>query len=284
MIRKSLIVFIIIFAAFNIYLRSSHPQFDAFQYQYQLNVIRAQKYVYDTKRTSSTVMLGTSLSGQLPIPDSIYHLSFPGLNIADGIEVIKAANILPRTVFIETNYFFRDPSESFTSLFTNEINNQAKIWLPGMRDQNQPANILLSKLKPEKKVTERPSPDKDAVAPALYEKLLARQEVLYKQVDTALVNRGVDRLSAFVEKITASGAQVCFFEMPIALQLESSPQCMIVREKLQERFGHQANVHFLPVPANHQYQTTDGIHLNQAGLWDYGVYFMQETAALLQKP
>ncbi|RBL92906.1 hypothetical protein [Chitinophaga flava] len=281
MIRKSLLVFIVIFAAFNIYLTVSKKQFNEYQYQYQLNVIRAQKYIYDAERKPSAVMLGTSLSALMHLPDSIYNLSLPGLNVADGIEVVRTIHTLPKTVFIESNYFFRDGSESFKDIFSNRINNQLKIWLPGMRDQNQPPNILLSVLKPQKNKEERPAPENDAVpSPALFANLLTRQESIYKTVDTLLVNRGLDRLTEFVKDITASGGKVCIFEVPVSASLVPLPLTTVIREKLRVRFQHLENVYFLNAPKDHKYQTVDGIHLSHSSLWDYSMYFREETARL----
>ncbi len=284
MIRKSLIVFIVIFAAFNIYLKTSQKQFDAFQYQYQLNVIRAQKYIYDPEHNPSSVMVGTSLSAMLPLPDSIYNLSMPGLNIADGIEVVKAVPRLPRTVFIETNFFFSVPSKPFADLFSNSVNNQMKIWLPGMRDQNQPANILMSAFRTNSKVVERPSPENDAIpAPALFEKLLEKQKNRFKEADTLVINREMEKVAEFVQLVTASGGKVCFFEMPVENVLESLPLTTVVREKLHSRFQHLENVYFLDPPKEHNYRTMDGIHLSHTGLWDYSIYFREEMTRLFGK-
>lgn len=281
MIRYSIITFIVLFAGFNIYLRVSNKEFNTPQYQYQGNVMGAQKYIYGTKLPEQ-VMIGTSLSAVVPTDSlqGLYKLSMPGLSMMDGLEILKKRAEFPKKVFIEINYFLKPETASFQSLFNSPVNNKIKKELPAMKEENQPVSILMDKLRNRSKPAAGMPAVNDTVARDVFEGLLKGQFELYTQsIDRNQLNNVLIKIEQDVMAMINQGSEVCFFEMPVDSSLEVLPRTLTIRGAIKNRFKGHPHIHFIPVPEG-EFRTKDGIHLIERDAWKFASYFKREADSI----
>ena len=282
MIRKSLITCLCCFIIYSLFLVFFKEGKKTGQYQYQENIIKAERYLYAAK-PYRCVMTGSSLSDKMLVDSlpGMYSLSLPGLHPLDGIHVIESGKYLPDTVFIETNFFFGPEDKSFTGHFNSKFRNTLKRELPALLESNQPVGIaryFISSLfhKEKKAESERVIKNEISIPQSVFSRLLRGKQEAYQVIDSAAVDSGLSVLSGAVESLTSRGCKVCFFEMPISPELEELPMPVYIRQSIEKRFGKMANTGFIRLPASHDYKTLDGIHLNEYGAREYTRYFKSE--------
>ncbi|MDO6435416.1 hypothetical protein Q4E93_32670 [Flavitalea sp. BT771] len=283
MIRKSIITCVGCFVVYNLFLFVSRGEKKTGQYQYQENIIKAERYLYAAK-PYRCVMTGSSLSDKMLVDSlpGMYSLSLPGLHPLDGIRIIESGKYFPDTVFIETNFFFGPEDKSFTGHFDSKIKNTLKRKLPALLESNQPVGIaryfIGSFFHQEKKGSNaRVLKNEINIPESVFSRLLRGKAEAYQVIDSAAVDSGLSVLSAEVNTLISHGCKVCFFEMPISPELEDLPMPVYVRQSIEKRFDGMANVGFIRLPASRDYKTLDGIHLNEYGAREYTRYFKSEV-------
>lgn len=279
MIRYSLIIFLLLFATFSTFIWLKKKEFNSVQYQNQENVIKIQHFLYNEKPLRA-IVVGTSLSAKLSTDslEGVYNLSMAGLSVLDGLHILFLRNEIPPVVFIETNYFFKAESKDFTSQFDSKASNYIKSKLPALQDENQPAGIVkhyLRKPEPKTGIPQNDQPLSDDV----FGKLLMMQQETYKQPDTTRIRQSLQVLETSVQEIIKRGSTVCFFEMPVHPALDTLPLSEMIRSTIKRTFPQ---IHYIEKPSGITFNTTDGIHLDKVGIWQYSQYF-RETASTIIK-
>jgi hypothetical protein len=243
MIKKSLIAFITLFILYTIFI-SLRPKLSSSQHQWQDNVIKAQRYIYNNSDTLNNVIIGSSLSCRL-IMDSLpsfYNLSFGGQSVFDGLKILKNKNKLPKKVFIETNVVLRGESVDFTNSLFSPLSFLEKYFL-SLRADKQPIaisikyfsalrvrikNFIKTKIQlflKTKNINQEITQTKEITNPILkhdelFDKMLNLQIASYsKQPDTNLLNKQLLLLTEYVKYLKTNGVKVFFFEMPVNYNL-----------------------------------------------------------------
>ena len=288
MLRKSFIIFAILFALFNIAATYTQPDAQYAQSDFQRNMINADKYIYSNINYKA-VILGSSLAYRVPT-DSLpgfYNLALSGMSVYDGGAVLLSHKTLPKTVFIEINVIQRPRSESFSPEFESPVYGFFKRIFPALRTENQPV-ILIKKAIYQIKASIHPIPvsksrNKIAVRNIylpykLFKPLLAIQIKDYSTRDTALANKAIVSLKQLVQKIEARGSKVVFFEMPVNPVIQQSPKATLIKKLVAKNFPqHQ----FIPIPS-FTFKTRDGLHLAQKEAVDYTLYFKDQAARYIK--
>ncbi|GAB2973197.1 hypothetical protein GCM10027049_04000 [Mucilaginibacter puniceus] len=288
MIKKSFIIFAILFALFNIAATYTQPDVKYAESDFVRNVINADKYIY-SNMDYKAVILGSSLAYRMPT-DSLpgfYNLALSGMSVYDGGAVLLSRKTLPKTVFIEINVIQRPKSESFSQEFESPVYAFFKRIFPALRTENQPV-ILIKKAIDQIKASLRPKPTpkprnkmaaKNIYLPdRLFKPLLAIQIKDYSKRDTTLANIALVSLKQLVQKIEERGTQVILFEMPVNPVIQQSPKATLIRELVTKNFPHHP---FIPIPS-FTFKTRDGLHLAQKEVSDYTLYFKDQTARYIK--
>ncbi len=283
MIKRSLVIFAILFALFNIAATYTQPDDKYAQSDFQRNVIKADQYIY-SHYDYNAVILGSSLAYRIPT-DSLpgfYNLALSGMSIYDGGAVLLSRKTIPKTVFIEINVIQRPKSESFSQEFESPVYVFFKRIFPALRAENQPV-ILIKKAIGQVKASVQPKPGlkrRNKIAARniylperLFKPLLTIQIKDHSTRDTALANKAIVTLKQLVQKIEARGSKVILFEMPVNPIIQRSPKATLTRGLVAINFPrHQ----FIPVPPT-TFKTRDGLHLAQKEAVDYTLYFKKQT-------
>jgi hypothetical protein len=268
MIKKSALTFLVLFIGLSLFLFINKTSFKSTQYQYQGNVIKAQKYLYSDS-IPALAMVGTSLSVNLNMDSlpGVYNLSMPGLSLFDGLNIISSKQALPAIILIEANSSFKPASANFTNAFNFKPFNFLKAHLVALRDENQPVGITLHYIKSLHKT--KATPDTNATPAHLFEEMVQLNKDNFNHTDTSIFRTSQELLFKKVQEITDRGTKVCFFEMPVNKALQHLPGSDAMQENIINHFKSNLNVFFIPSDIDHSYKTTDGVHLNPNELLTY---------------
>jgi hypothetical protein len=268
-----LLIFLVLFGTFNIVVKMGKRKLKSDQYQYQTNIIKIDRYLYNDT-TPKKVILGSSLSARL-VPDSIpgiSNLALAGMSIFDGFNIIARKSTFPKVIFIETNIITRGESPVLKEVLNSNVNYKLKGTFPALRDEYQPVGMIKGILyKYKKEVHEQQS-----VNPELFNELLADQLKQYSNKDTTSIHKATLQLKAEVKKLESHGITVCFFEMPINNKLSTSPYANNMRQEITRTFPHN---NFISMPSEH-YTTVDGLHLVPIEAAKYSAYFESQASII----
>ncbi|MDJ1499227.1 hypothetical protein [Xanthocytophaga agilis] len=245
--------------------------------------------------TEANVIVGSSLSAKL-LMDSLSHfdnLSFSGLSIFDGLNLILEKGNLPKTVFIETNLVLRPENTQFKEDLFSPIPFYTKKLIPAFRDGQQPMAVfghyleknvtqnILTKFESIKNSTDKPLVS--ALSPALFEKMLSNEIQNYSVIpQEKLIQERFEKLNTIINYLNSKKVDIVFFEMPIHERLCHSPVSNVVRSSFYQYFSKK-KYYYITQPSCADYQTTDGLHFNSADALRYTSYFKSQVQKYLSR-
>jgi hypothetical protein len=286
MIKRTIIVAILLFITYSIFVISFAPRWwNASQHQWQDNVIKAQKFIYNDKDAYNNVIVGSSLSCRLVI-DSIpqtYNLSFGGQSIFDGLKILTHVEKLPKIVFVEMNEVLRAEDKKFTSSLFSSMLYYPKKKLLSLREDKQPLGIIGAKisyrliglsiihLKSFFHLSQDSMSNNNGTD--LFSKLLQLQFEGYSKLPSQLlIDESFNNLKKYVAELEKKDINVVFFELPINSKLVNTPRANIIRKTFYDYFPKK-EYNYIPLPDSTQYITTDGIHLGGNEALQYTLFF-----------
>jgi hypothetical protein len=281
------------------------PSLRASTHQWQDNIIKAQKYIYEESPQINNMIIGSSLSRRLNmdnLPD-FANLSFNGLSIFDGLNILKHKELSTKNVFIETNFVLRNGNDNFDKTLFGPVLFTLRKYLLSLRDDRQPIPIVISGLyNCESRIIEsvnllkylikdgikmmlgplanslkkKPS-ETNLKKDELFNKLLKYQIDYYsKKPDNKLIEEKFALLLENVEFLKKRNVNVIFFEMPTNNSLRELPLSSIVRNKFHQYFPKEA-YQYIEVPKGSYCLTGDGIHLARDEAIEYTLYFKAQV-------
>lgn len=281
MVRKTLLLAGLLFVMYSVFVAFLAPTWwSASQHQWQDNVVKAQKFIYNERDSYENVIVGSSLSARL-VMDSIpntYNLSFGGQSIFDGLNILTHSTQLPKTVFIEMNFVDRAEDKTFTSSLYSVLFYPKKA-LVSLRDDKQPIGIIGSKMS-YRLIGKLIAPIKSFLgltsetnsSADFFSKMLQMQKNGYSQLpNDSLINESFNNLSRYVSDLEKKKVEVVFFEMPVNSELVDLPAARVKREVFYKRFPG-SRYKYIPMPESEKYVTTDGVHLNEQEALKYTMY------------
>lgn len=278
-ITRICIIFLAIFVIYNAFLLIFTPQNTTSQNQWQNNMIFAEDFIYEAKidkvakeSVYNAIIVGSSMSarlwGELLRKAHIYNLAFGGGSALSGLHIIKNANKLPKTIFVESNIAFLRGSDRkmLDSLFGVDFT--LKKYIPALLVKYQPINVFLSLLKRKagRSVEEKLAKTRNE---KLYKDSLQRALQGYNQSISGY-EADLAELKALLGYFESKGVEIVFFEMPIDESLAHTRQMQESRAILRKNFAYP----FLPLPDYAKYQTTDGIHLLERSAFEFSNDFL----------
>ncbi|HNR56263.1 MAG TPA: hypothetical protein PKJ19_13925 [Flavobacteriales bacterium] len=281
MIRRSLLVFALLVAGYALFIRFLKPaDLNTVQHQASGNRISAEEYVFAPDDPEATVIVGSSLAFRIALdslPPHTSNLSFGGLTVYDGLELVRRSGKHPKRVVVETNMIFKEPDRAFLDALFQPGLYELRKAVPMLREENQPSGVLVGYLKRGMKEGDA-SAASQADSMEVSENLFNTNRAIFAQVPPDSVQtRYLDRLEAEVKALEAQGIDVVFLEVPISAELMASPLARRAREAIQVRFPHHP---FLRNEAT--WRTADGLHLQWHNAQRYSRWLGAELRALDQ--
>lgn len=274
------------------------------QSNYDLNVIKAQKYLYEPELYKKLIV-GSSLGNRIDsrlFSEDYYFLTFSGLGSADGLEIIKNTTVPPDIVFIEMNVLERAMNEDFTKDALNWGFNNFNDYLPSTHKAHKPTAILQKPLaylvyglhnqfKEDNKTAEskmleqqitttklKTSVDsiskKPSIAATTHFKFIEHK---YKQVvpESKLLEL-MTELKHYVEDLDQKNVKVVFYEMPVSESLKNLEKPMQIRNAFYKTFPVD-NYDYIMAPSDFKVRSNDGIHLTGKSISEYSQFFAEQT-------
>ena len=277
MIRRSLLVFVLLVIVYAAYIAFLKPELNTAQHQASGNRISAEQFLFSPHVTGSTVIVGSSLAFRIELDSLAPHtsnLSFGGLSVHDGLELVRRSGKKPARVVIETNMLFKEKDRGFLeALFQPGLYEMRKV-APILREENQPTGVLVGMIKKRMKNTEDPAsaePDSMSMSENLFD---TNRGIFAKVPADSTQQRFLGMLKHEVQALEARGVQVLFMEVPISAELMTSPLAVRTRETVAQQFP---NHHF--IRSDRTWRTTDGLHLEWHNAQRYSRWLAKELDA-----
>jgi len=252
--------------------------------QRQGNVIRAQRYLYGSDGSWSSVIVGSSLANKIVATNlpGYYNLAFDGLGNFDGLNVLVQSKHLPKTVFIEMNEALRRQSSSLSaSLFTPGLS-QLRAALPFLREDSEPALLLRRVIEARKRDMPLAGTNDMMMNTVVFNSQLAYLVELDSHIpDADVIRQCFDQLSSYVNELNKRGVSIVFFEMPVDTNICQSPRAKAIRAAFYEHFPTNL-FRYINQPDCAAYQTSDGMHLPPTQALKYTEYFRSQVKCSTQ--
>ena len=280
MIRKSFFAALVILGAYHFVLPHLSKRFYQILGQQRGVYLRAQHYLYDVPQETK-VIVGGSMAGMLNddlLGPGYVKLTVPGDSSFTALEIIRRTGNKPKAVLIETNAFVKDVNqEVIRDLFSpglHEVRRYSEIF----REQGRPSNFVAgfveacvrktclwtSAILSRGKSASVSSPATAGLNPVLGSNL---KRIYHDEYDSepspAFLTKQTKQLADYVDLLSRNGSICILFEMPIDSSLSNLSGPRAWREAMKERFPEK-EYHWLSFERNHNYQTSDGIHLVRA--------------------
>ena len=155
------------------------------------------------------MIVGSSLSKRLETDSltNFYNLSFNGLSIFDGLEILENKYRFPKNVFIEINVIVRDQNKNFNEIISSPILNVLKRQFMILRTDKQPLTYARNLLK--KSSTNKDSNSENEISYEIFQKLLLLQKESYSEkIDSVDMNKKFQKLTYFVNLLESNGVTI----------------------------------------------------------------------------
>lgn len=304
MLKKIFIYTVLLWIVYNIALSILTIEKLNPQSNYDFNVIKAQKYLYEPELFSN-VIVGSSLGNRIDsklFSEDYCFLTFSGLGSADGLEIIKHAAVPPDIVFIEINVLERAMNKDFTEEALNWSFNNFNDYLPSTHKAHKPTSIIEKPLAylvygvynqfkehdtiaeyrvPEQPITTTKSntsvdsiSKRPSMAATTHFKFMAQK---YMQVvpEHRLLEL-MTELKHYVEILNQNKVKVVFYEMPVSESLKNLEKPRQIRHAFYKTFPKE-NYEYIMAPADFKVISNDGIHLTAKSILEYSEFFREQT-------
>ena len=260
MIKRSFLVFVLLAAAYALFIHFVDPDWDTTQHLQNGNRIKAEEFLFSPDDPQATVIVGSSLAYRIELdslPKNTWNLGFGGLSIYDGLELINRAGRTPGLVLIETNVLFRSPDEGFLDALFEPGLYHARRSVPIMREENQPSGVLYGWIRRsllKNAGTDRSEEEEGEPNQVMLQEHRTNYALLPAKEEQEIF---MGTLRAGVNELEKRGVKVVFFEIPIHEELEEMPLSELGRDLIATHFPDHA---FLRIERR-KWNTTDGLHL-----------------------
>ena len=262
MIKKSLLTAVICVLLHALFV-ALFPNAGAATNQWQDNIIKSQKYLYQTE--ADTCIVGTSLSARLlhdSIP-SIQNLAFGGCGAVDGLRII---------LLIETNLFFHSGSPSLIQSTTEGFKPLVIPCLPSLQEQYSPICLLSGLMMKVAGINPQGTGSSTVNLAQLRESIEREKEKTEEYLLSAeeLKERSETMLS-LLKQLEEKNVKIVFFEMPINKELLQTENNEQVRQNVTKLFPPDKYTYLSTDTTS--YLTTDGMHLGFEEQKKYSHFF-----------
>lgn len=279
MIRRSLLVFAALVVGYALYIKFGKPELNTVQHQASGNRISAERYVFAPEQADETVIVGSSLSFRIAmdsLPSYTNNLSFGGLTVYDGLELVRRSGKRPKRVLVETNMIFKEADRAFLDAVFQPGLYELRKAAPILREENQPSGVLVGYIKRSLKEEGAGPGAAEPDSMAMSENLLNTNRGIFgKLPPDSTQQRFLNSLSQEVNALEANGAEVIFLEVPISEELMRSPLAVRAREAVAQRFPSHRFIR-----TDRTWRTTDGLHLEWHNAQRYSRWLGAELRAL----
>lgn len=252
---------------------------------WQNNTVRLQRYAYSDLSNSNIVVVGSSLTANLPIYDissSVINLGMSAGCAQTGIEAVERKFTKPALLLIETNETInRKVDKQMINSIYNPFLYKIRLYLPMFREEYKPVSYisprffyLLNKLMTLGGLMNKPKEikaefnfDKKSTDPLINEAVEKNKKPLLES-QKAVLRQETEYLKFKLLKIRKNGVRVVLFDIPRDPRLEATVAEKQKKALMKEIFPVK-DFEWLPEPPPRDWKTLDGVHLVGSDAKDY---------------
>jgi hypothetical protein len=283
---------------FTIYLVKRKSPLSANQSQWSDNIIKTQRFLYEYDKKHYSCILGSSVSSSIVSDklskNNIYNLSLIGHGVLDGLQVVKHKQILPETLFVEMNFVSRSANIDFLDkVVGNDYVVRLKEFIPLFREKYVPIGLFsncfadiyersrmnfyynyIVQIIKNKIIVKRESHVPVLAKNDWFDKLIIQQKRSYTDIGFEQKNN-IDLVVSILKDLEISGVKIFFYEVPMHCDFEQASVILFNKASLRTAFATQ-NDKFIKSLDCKNFITSDGIHLDSKGNYEFTNYFIEQ--------
>ena len=264
-------------------------------HQWENNLIRVQRYAYHNSSNLNIVLVGSSLTENIPtsyIDSHVINLGMGGGCAQTGIEAVRRKSSKPAILLIEINetIAIKTDTQMIDSIY-NPFLYSIRLYSPMLRQEYQPATNfiprfvpLLNKLLEANGVTNKTNKQRNSkpvvnVDSNLTDKLISQEVEANKnplsEKEESVLREQAEIIRSQISQIRKNGVRVILFNVPGEGRIQNTVKQKQVRGLLGELFSIN-DFEWLPEPPLRQWATYDGIHLVNSDAKDYAIFIRNQ--------
>lgn len=250
--------------------------------QWQGNIVRLQKYAYDRHLKLDLVLVGSSLTANIPtdiIGKHVVNLGLNGGATQTGLEVAIRQEVKPKFLLVEINntitrkidkqviesnynpflYNLRRYVPSFREEYKPSI--QTILMFDELRNKfKKPAKPVEKKIAAEKTDSQESTDEHSSLGNTIVSQLIQSNSQPLSAKEKNLLTQEAQYIKLQISKIERDGTHVILYNVPGDHRLENTLAVRQSRLLMKELFPAN-NFEWLPEPPARQWLTGDGAHL-----------------------
>lgn len=282
MIKKSIIIAIVLLAAYEAVIRFCNIKWDTSQNDKSANIISAQNFIYNLSNeqtAADTLIIGSSMSRKLvnqELGKNFYNLAFNAWSAYDGLELVKLTKRKPACLLVETNVVGNQSLSEAVEGSLSPVSFYSNKTFTSFQLQNQPVGLLVGSIKEALKAKIEAMKQQKRQDTALYKLNIANEKnVQQKPLPDSVYENRFTVLKNLVEGFQKQGIPVLFFELPVDAELIHTATAEKNRYYFKKYFPESEYRH-IALPAENKYIYSDGIHLSLQSAPVYTKYLKEE--------
>jgi hypothetical protein len=270
MIKKTFIIFIILFVGLNVWLTywdGMKPMEHAGVYI--RNNIRHEKFILSEVHYD-TVLVGSSMAARLNL-DSIFdesiNITSEGGSFSSGLSFIKMRDKLPSLALLEVNAFVRFDLDIITKPYEITALNTIKSKVPLLQSKYRLAcNTVHNSLPAFEKVLLN-LPKEGVVAK---KKEISNEPFYISRISEENYGKNIEEINDFIQFASNNNIQVLLVEMPFEKGIQD-PLFRKARE-MAKQYATQDHIHYIESDSFNEMVLTDHVHLSAKSATSFSVW------------
>lgn len=282
----SLLFLVLLASGYWVLVAVVQPTWRPVQTQWETNVATVQDFLYQPE-APRVVVIGSSMSRRLLpeyLPEDHFNLSCLGGKVFSLMEIIRRSGKYPELLLVEANSISVDHDRELVEHVFHPMMEPARRRLPILQDRYKPFSLIFG---PAINAGARAVAGRNEAKPV---QPTAARNRAYKEMvkdanrrlGTPLPQKTIDlewrMLKDYLNDLRAHGTQVVFFFIPVnpsGCRSAILEQKFALLEARKEEFGYQV----IPMPDCTEYQTSDGVHLEQPSAEKFALYLQERLKA-----
>lgn len=248
--------------------------------QWQANIIKAEKYIYSQNSNSSTVMVGSSLTNNLPtqyLSDRAINLGMSGGSSQTGLEIVRRKETKPSLLLVELNDTIgRELDARLIDPLFHPLMSVIKLYLPMFRQEYRPTSVLVQYLENEykrKKGIEVKHQDEKQIVKSDFrkktiERLVENRSIELNAQQKQLIVKQSEFIKTQIIDLQKKGVRVILFDIPGEPVVDNTIKQKQIKQIIKSVFPENS-FKWLPESSERTWVTSDGIHLLQSNAKKY---------------
>jgi hypothetical protein len=245
------------------------------------NWIKCESYLLDRSIRPEVVLIGSSLTANLPsevMSKDVFNLGLGGDSAWTGLEIIRSrTDYRPRLIVVEaSDLLLRDANHEFLRSLLNPMWLAVRRALPILRREYQPTGVLLKQVARwnNHQTTEKPdanSPNFFSITTRLLEQARITADAGLTQVESKDLRMACARLRALMADLQKDGIRCVLQHVPGDSFLADSLRSRELVTLLNQEFP-ATHCMWVSPPDDYRGRTRDAVHLVKEDAANYARY------------